>query len=171
MTLDGLDRPVMLVHEETRLGAGDYQGDWGAGSFELFQFGLGQEHFSTISGRKNSDRVQASLANILTVHPNTRYDQTNPSLRAQPIQNTANPFKTNLLEQCGGVGDPDRTAGRRPHMQLISRGLSRDNRDLGHAIYLVLRRSTCSQRHLASAYSATVDKARLFGHMNVTSGS
>jgi hypothetical protein len=170
MTLDGLDGPVMLVHKETRLGAGDHQSDRGSGSFELFQFGLGQEHFSAISGGENSDRVQTSLAKVLTIHPNTRYDQTNPSLRAQAIQNTANPFKTNLLEQCGSIGDPDRTAGRGPHMQLISRELSRDNRDLGHAIHLVLGRSTSSQCHLASAYSATVDKARLFGHMNVTSG-
>jgi hypothetical protein len=169
MTLDGLDGPVMLMHKETRLRAGDYQCDWGTGSFELLQFGLGQEHFSAISGRENSDRVQTGLANVLNIHPNTRYDQTNPSLRAQPIQNTANSFQTNLLEQCGGVCDPDRTARRGPYMQLISGELSSDNRDLGHAIYLVLGRSTSSQRHLDSAYSGAVDKVRLFRNINVTS--
>ena len=50
MTFDGLDGPIMLMHEETRLRAGDYQCDRSSGSFELFQVGLGQEHFAAISG-------------------------------------------------------------------------------------------------------------------------
>jgi hypothetical protein len=170
MTLDGLDGPVMLMHKETRLGTRDYQCNWGSGQFELFQFGLGEEHFSAISGRENSDRVQTGLAKVPNIHPNTRYDQTNPSLGAQAIQNTTNSFQTNLLEQCGGVCDPNRTARGGPHMQLISGELSRDNRDLGHATHLVLGRSTSSQHHLASTAAATVNKVRLFRNMNVTSG-